>query len=435
MLVTITGGRVIDPAKNLDAERDVVIEDGKVAALYLPGEAPEIGGDKLDARGLWVTPGLVDIHVHLREPGFEYKETIESGSRAAVAGGITAVACMANTNPVNDSGAVTEAIRERAAAVNLARIFPIGAVSKGLQGEELAEIGEMHRAGIVAVSDDGMPIMDGTLMRRALEYAAMFDLTVIVHEEDKSIAGDGVMHEGEMSLRLGLRGIPAAAEEAMVARDIALLERTGGRLHIAHISTAGSVALVREAKKRGLAVSAEASPHHFTLSDRAVEGYNTNAKMNPPLRSDRDVEAVRAGLLDGSIDVIATDHAPHHRDEKEVEFERALNGIIGLETSIGLALRMAEQIGLSPLQLIAAMSTNPARVINQPLGTLWPGATADVTLIDPQLEWRVEPQRMYSRSRNTPYGGMDLRGRAVMTLVGGRIVWSLADGFAERQAA
>ena len=432
----IQGGRVIDPAQDLDAPRDIVIEDGVISALYEAGKTPKkVVAEPIDATGLWVVPGLVDIHVHLREPGYEYKETIESGSRAAVVGGFTSVACMANTNPVNDNAAVTQYMLERAAEVGLARVFPIGAVSKGLKGEELAEIGEMQRAGIVAVSDDGMPIMDGGLMRRALEYAAMFNLTVIVHEEDKHIACDGVMHEGNTSFRLGLRGIPAAAEEAMIARDIALLERTGGRLHVAHISTAGGVELVRRAKERGLPVTAEATPHHFTLTDAAVEGYNTNAKMNPPLRESRDVEAVCGALADGTIEIIATDHAPHHRDEKEVEFDRALNGIIGLETAVGLSLAMAEKTGMSPLKLVAALSTNPAKVINQPLGTLRPGAVADVALIDPNLAWRVDPAALQSRSRNTPWGGSELRGRCVLTMVDGEVVWSLAAGFRDPAGA
>lgn len=424
--LVIRGGRVIDPASGLDDARDVLIEDGKIRSLTEPGRLAAASAlQEIDASGCWVVPGLVDMHTHLREPGYEYKETIETGTRAAVAGGFTAVACMANTQPVNDSGAVTQAIRERAAAVGLARVYPIGAVSKGLAGKELAEIGEMQRAGIVAVSDDGMPIMDGGLMRRALEYTRMFDLPVIVHEEDCAIAGEGVMNEGETSLRLGLRGIPAAAEEAMIARDIRLLERTGGRLHIAHISTAGGVALVRDAKARGLAVTAEATPHHFTLSDSAVLGYNTNAKMNPPLRSARDVEAVREGLLDGSIDVIATDHAPHHRDEKEVEFDHALNGIVGLETALALSLRMAADIGLSPSQLISALSLRPARILRLPLGEIADGKIADVTVIDPAAAWNVDAAQFNSKSRNTPFNGVAMTGRARFTIVGGRIVWRL----------
>jgi dihydroorotase len=419
----IRGGSVIDPANHVSGQYDLVLRDGTVAALR-HAEANDIAGVAvIEATGCLVLPGLIDMHVHLREPGYEYKETIATGTRAAVAGGFTAVACMANTNPVNDSSAVTEYIRERAAAAGLARVYPIGAVSKGLQGEELAEIGELHRAGIVAVSDDGMPIMNGGLMRRTLEYSRMFGLPVIVHEEDRSIAAEGVMNEGAWSLRLGLRGIPAAAEEAMIARDLALLERTGGRLHVAHISTAGAVELVRQAKRRGLPVTAEATPHHFMLTEAAVEGYNTNAKMNPPLRTQGDVDAVRQGLADGTIDVIATDHAPHHRDEKHVEFDQALNGIVGLETALPLALRLTDEAQIPLDRLVAAMSTNPARILNVAGGSLAVGAVADVTIVDPQRERSVEAARFQSKGRSTPFEGMRVRGQAVVTIVGGRVVW------------
>jgi dihydroorotase len=422
----IRGGTVIDPANRLHERRDVAVRDGRIAAVAAPGCLPaEDGAAAVDASGCWVVPGLIDMHVHLREPGYEYKETVESGTRAAVAGGFTAVACMANTNPVNDSAAVTEYIRERSRAAALARVYPIGAVSKGLQGEELAEIGEMHRAGIVAVSDDGMPIMSGALMRRALEYASMFGIAVIVHEEDREIACGGVMNEGVWSLRLGLKGMPAAAEEAMIARDLALLEHTGGRLHIAHISTATSVDLVRRAKLRGLAVTAEATPHHFSLTEAAVDGYNTNAKMNPPLRTQADVDAVRAGLADGTIDCIATDHAPHHLDEKDCEFDRAANGIVGLETAVSLSLQMGVEAGLSSERLIAALSTNPARILGVPGGSLSVGEAADITVIDPQRRWHVDPRRLQSKSSNTPFGGREMRGRVLLTVVGGRIVWKL----------
>ncbi len=420
----ICGGTVIDPANRVHGCHDIVIDDGTIAAIVEPGTRTAAGGaERIDATGCFVLPGLIDMHVHLREPGYEYKETVETGTRAAVAGGFTAVACMANTSPVNDSAAVTEYIRDRAAAAGLARVFPIGAVSKGLQGEELAEIGEMHRAGIVAVSDDGMPIMNGSLMRRALEYTAMFGLPVIVHEEERTIAADGVMNEGALSLRLGLKGIPAAAEEAMIARDVALLERTGGRLHVAHLSTAGAVDLVRDAKRRGLAVTAEVTPHHFTLTEAAVEGYNTNAKMNPPLRTARDVDAVRQGLADGTIDVIATDHAPHHRDEKDVEFDLAANGIVGLETALPLALRLADEAKIPLDTIVAAMTINPARVLTLAHGTLSVGAAADLTVVDPARRWRVDAARFRSKSRNSPFDGMQMQGQAVVTMVGGRIVW------------
>lgn len=419
----IRGGTVVDPANGLEAKRDVLIRSGRIASVSEPSAKKVSAAAVIDATGCLVTPGLIDMHVHLREPGYEYKETVLTGTRAAVAGGFTAVACMANTNPVNDNAAVTEYIRERAAAANLARVYPIGAVSKGLKGQELAEIGEMCRAGIVAVSDDGMPIMNAGLMRRALEYSAMFGLPVIAHEQDSDICGDGVMNEGIVSLRLGLRGMPSAAEDAMIARDIALLERTNGRLHVAHLSTAGAVELVRTAKRRGFAVTAEVSPHHFTLTEEAVEGYNTNAKMNPPLRTAEDVAAVREGLRDGTIEVIATDHAPHHRDEKDVEFDCAANGIVGLETALALSLRMAEESSLPISALIAVLSTNPAKILRVEGGTLSVGAVADVAVIDPQRVWTVEPERLHSKSHNTPFGQMELKGSAVATIVGGRVVW------------
>jgi dihydroorotase len=423
----IVGGEVIDPACGLHAIRDVTLRAGKIAAITEPQGLPA-GPDDVDATGCWVVPGLIDMHVHLREPGYEYKETVETGTRAAVAGGFTAVACMANTNPVNDNAAVTALIRERARRAALARVYPIGAVSKGLHGVALAEIGEMVEAGIVAVSDDGRPVMSGGLMRRVLEYTSMFGIPVIVHEQDDDIAGEGVMHDGAVAARLGLRGIPAAAEEAMIARDIALLERTGGRLHIAHLSTAGAVALVRAAKARGLPVTAEVTPHHFMLTDADVGGYDTNAKMNPPLRTARDVEAVRQGLADGTIDVIATDHAPHHADEKTVEFDAAANGIVGLETAVPLALEMARAAGLSADVVVAALSTRPARILGVAGGTLAVGAEADITVLDPHRSWVAQPERMQSKSRNTPFAGRTMTGRAMVTVVGGHAVWRAASG-------
>lgn len=424
--ILIRGGTVIDPAGGLHAQRDVLLRDGKIAGVSEAVGAGELNeATVIDASDCFVLPGLIDVHVHLREPGYEYKETIESGARAAVAGGFTTVACMANTNPVNDSSAVTEFIRERAEAVALARVYPIGAVSKGLKGEELAEIGEMHRAGIVAVSDDGMPIMSGGLMRHALEYSAMFGLPVIVHEEDRAIAAEGVMNEGAQSLRLGLKGMPAAAEEAMIARDLALLARTGGRLHVAHVSTAGAVELIRDAKRRQLPVTAEVTPHHFTLTEAAVDGYNTHAKMNPPLRTQQDVDAVRHGLADGTIDVIASDHAPHHRDEKEVEFDQALNGVVGLETTLALALRLMETARIPLDTLVAAMTINPARILGLPFGTLAVGAAGDITVVDPKRRWTVEPSRFRSKGRSTPFAGMEMQGQAIATIVGGRVVWQV----------
>jgi dihydroorotase len=417
----IRGGTLIDPANGRSGAFDLRIERGRVAEIAEHGSL--VADEVLDASGCWVVPGLIDMHVHLREPGYEYKETVATGTRAAVAGGFASVACMANTNPVNDSAAVTEYILERAREAKLARVYPIGAVSVGLEGRQLAEVGEMRDAGIVALSDDGRPVCDASLMRRALEYSSMFDLPVIAHEEDPGLTAGGVMNEGRTSFRLGLRGAPAAAEEVMVARDIALAERTGGRLHIAHASTAGTVRLIREAKERGLAVTAEATPHHLILTEEAVAAYDTNAKMNPPLRTEEDVEALLQALRDGVIDVIASDHAPHHRDEKEVEFELAAHGVIGLETSLPLALRLVREAGLPIETLIRAMTIHPARILGLPGGHLGPGAPADVTVIDPEEVWEVDPARLRSRSRNTPFAGWQMVGRARATLVGGRIVW------------
>ena len=422
----IHGGTVIDPASGRHGGYDVLVSDGRISEIT---EAAPKGftGERLDASGCWVLPGLVDMHVHLREPGYEYKETVATGTRAAVAGGFTAVACMANTDPVNDNGAVTEYILERAAEAALARVYPIGAVSVGLKGERLAEIGEMHRAGIVAISDDGQPVADAALMRRALEYSRMFNLPVIAHEEDRSLAADGVMNEGPTAFRLGLKGIPAAAEEVMIARDIALLERSGGTLHVAHVSTAGSVELIRQAKGRGLAVTAEVTPHHFSLTEEAVDGYQTNAKMNPPLRTAADVDAVIEGLRDGTIDVIATDHAPHHRDEKEVEFENAANGVVGLETALCLAFRLTRTARLSVATVVRALTVNPAAVLGLPAGRLSPGAAADITIFDPRVTWHVDPEQLQSKSRNTAFSGWQMDGRVTATLVGGRVVWRVEE--------
>jgi dihydroorotase len=420
--ILISGGTVVDPANGRHGAFDVLVADGRVAAVAEPGTAGSADVE-IDASGCWVTPGLIDMHVHLREPGYEYKETVLSGAQAAVAGGFTAVACMANTNPVNDTGAVTKYIVEKAAAAQLARVYPIGAVSVGLKGERLAEIGEMHEAGIVAVSDDGKPIMDSALMRRALEYSAMFGLAVIAHEEDQALAADGCMNEGPTAFRLGLKGMPAAAEEAMVARDIALLEHTGGRLHIAHASTAGTIDIVRRAKARGLAVTVEATPHHFTLTEDAVGEYDTNAKMNPPLRQREDVEALIAALRDGTIDAIASDHAPHHRDEKDVEFECAAHGIVGLETALALSLALVRDHGLDIDTLVRAMSVNPARILGVPGGSLAVGAIGDVTVIDPNVAWEVDPESFRSKSRNTPFAAWSLTGQARATVVGGEVKW------------
>ncbi len=423
MKIVIHGGTVIDPANKLEAARDLLIEDGLIRAIDKPGSFFDVGEAGIDANGLIVAPGFIDMHVHLREPGYEYKETVLTGTQSAVAGGFTAVACMANTNPVNDSGSVTRYIIEKAQEANLARVFPVGALSKRLKGEELADIGEMVEAGVVAISDDGRPVMDANLMRRALEYCSMFKVPVSVHEEDLHLAAGGVMNEGPTSLRLGLKGIPNAAEDVMVARDIALARLTGGRLHIAHLSTRGAVALVRQAKAEGLAVTAEATPHHFTLTEEAVEGYNTNAKMAPPLRLAEDIEALKEGLGDGTIDAIATDHAPHQRDEKEVEFDQAANGIVGLETALPLTLKLVRAKVLSLAEALSKFTVHPARILGLPYGTLSVGAPADVVLFDPARQWRLEPEKLRSKSKNTPFGGWELAGKVILTMVSGRVVY------------
>jgi dihydroorotase len=422
--LVIAGGTVVDPVARTTAPADILIDGDRIVAVDAPGSWSDVS-NAIDATGLLVLPGLVDMHVHLREPGYEYKETVATGGASALAGGFTTVACMANTNPVNDSGAVTQYIIDRAKVANGARVYPIGAVSVGLKGERLAEIGEMHRAGIVAVSDDGMPVMDAALMRHALEYATMFGLPVIAHEQDSCLAAGGVMNEGVTALRLGLRGIPNAAEEVMVARDLALAELTGGHLHVAHVSTAGSVALIRAARARGVRVTTEVTPHHLVLNEEAVEEYDTNAKMVPPLRSRADVDAVRAGLADGTIDAIATDHAPHHHDEKDCEFDQAANGIVGLETALPLALGLVNEGVLDLPTLVARMTTGPAKILRLEAGTLAPGALADVTLVDPKRQWRVVARQLKSKSRNTPFEDWDMTGRATTVLVGGRVVYEL----------
>ncbi len=418
----IINGRLLDPPSGIDGVRHLAVHDGRVAEVSeKPFEPGRLAGARVvDAASQWVMPGLIDPHVHLREPGEEYKETVQTGTGAARAGGFTAVACMPNTRPPNDSAAVTELILRRAREAGATRVYPIGAISKGLKGEELAEIGELVAAGCRAVSDDGRPVMNPALMRRALEYTRAFDIPVLAHEEDLGLAGKGVMHEGPVSTRLGLRGIPAAAEEAMIARDLSLAELTSGRLHLCHVSCAGSVRLLREAKRRGLKVTAEATPHHFTLTDRAVEGYQTNAKMNPPLRSEADRAAIVEALGDGTLDAIATDHAPHSPVEKDVEFDVAANGVIGLETALPLALALVRSGALTPLRLAELMSSGPARILGVPGGTLGLGSAADVTVVDPAAEWVCEPSRLISKGRNTPFAGWRLTGRASLVLVEGR---------------
>lgn len=420
----IRNGTIIDPSQSLEAKRDLLIRDGRVAEIaeHISADDAEV----FDATGLIVAPGFIDLHVHLREPGFEYKETIESGARAAVAGGFTSVCCMPNTKPINDNSSVTSFIVEQARRANLANVFPIGAITQGSKGEQLAEIGEMKSAGIVAISDDGKPVLDSGIMRRAMEYAADFNLPVVDHCEDCCGASGWAMHEGEYSALMGLKGLPGAAEDLHVARDILLSEMTGAHIHIAHISTARSVDLVRQAKARGLRVTCEVTPHHFALSDKDVyeSGYNTNFKMAPPLRSQSDVEAILEGLRDGTIDAIATDHAPHHANEKMYEFDKAPNGITGLETAVSLTLdRLVHRGVISLARMVELLATNPARLFNLDRGTLQVGAIADVTIFDPEKRITVDAAQSQSKSRNTPFDGWELNGAPVATIVSGKIVW------------
>jgi dihydroorotase len=421
MKILIKGGRLLDPAHGIDDTLDLLIQDGRIAEIGKGIE--DTDAQQVDVGGSLVVPGLIDIHVHLREPGQEYKEDVRSGTQAAAAGGFTSVACMPNTSPVNDNGAVTRLILEKAAEAGYANVFPVGTVTRGLQGETLAEMGELREAGCVAVSDDGRPVASGEIMRRAMEYSRSFEMPVISHAEDLSIVAGGVMNEGFVSTELGLKGIPRVAEDAMVARDVMLAEFTGARLHVAHVSTRGAVEIIRAARKRGVAVTAEATPHHFTLTEEAVRGYDTHAKMNPPLRTADDVAAIREGLADGTIGVIATDHAPHHPDEKNVEFNIALNGIVGLESALPLTLRLVAEGVLSLSQAIACLTCGPAHALNLDRGTLEVGKTADVTIIDPNLKWTFNAADMFSKSRNTPFDGWKFVGAATMTICGGRVVY------------
>ncbi|MBI4476800.1 MAG: dihydroorotase [Acidobacteria bacterium] len=433
----LKGGRVIDPAQALDGAFDVLIEDGRIAQVAR--DLPVNGRSDLEVidvpAGCVVAPGFVDMHVHLREPGFEHKETIATGAAAAVGGGFTAVACMPNTNPINDNATVTKFIIEKAAQANLARVYPIAAVSIESRGEQLSEIGELRAAGCVALSDDGRPVATAQLMRRALEYATMFGMPVIDHCEDRSLAGDGVAHEGYQASLLGLRGIPAAAEEIMVERDVVLAGLTGGAFHVAHMSVRGSLRAVRDGKARGITVTCEVAPHHFILDDERLASpvsYDTNCKMNPPLREAADRDAMLQGLRDGSIDAIATDHAPHHYDEKKVEFDRAPFGIVGLETAVSLCLDRLVRTGFISLKrLVELLSTNPARILGVPGGSLTPGGPADITIIAPHLPVTIDAARFRSRSRNTPFDGWRLMGGVAATIVGGatkfrnpQVAWS-----------
>lgn len=426
--ILIKNGHVIDPSQEMDREADVLLENGKIVAIDKPGSIPDSRAQKIiDAKGQWVMPGLVDIHVHLREPGLEYKETIETGTLAAVKGGFTSVACMANTQPVNDTRYVTAFIRERAKATAACRVFIIGAVSKGLKGEELAEIGGMIEEGAVALSDDGMPIMNSYLMRKAMDYAKAFGVAIISHAEDANLVGQGVVNESALSNELGLRGNPAAAEEIMVAREIALSRLTKCPVHIAHISTAVAIEHLIRAKEAGLPVTAEATPHHLMLTEEAVRGYNTNFKMAPPLRSEEDVEALRTALSRGWVDLIATDHAPHGMIDKAVEFDHAANGIIGLQTAVPVTLELVHEGIMSRSRWIESLTIKPAKLLRQDIGTLRIGAEADVTILNPDLEWTFTECEIASKSHNSPFIGDKFKGKVTHTIIAGKIKYECAE--------
>ena len=421
MNLLIKGGRVIDPSQGLDEVLDILVIDGLVKELGKGLSAPT-GAEVIDATNKYVTPGLIDMHVHLRDPGLEYKEDIISGTRAAAAGGFTSVCCMPNTKPAIDNKAIASYIINKAKAEGFCNVFPVGSITYGINGERMSEMGELKEAGCVAVSDDGKPVVNAELMRRSLQYADGIGIMVITHAEELSLVGEGVMNEGFTSTEIGLKGIPRVAEDIATARDVMLAEYTGAPIHIAHVSTKDSVRIIREAKTRGVKVTCETAPHYFTLTDDAVRGYNTNAKMNPPLREAGDVAAIKEGLKDGTIDCIATDHAPHHLDEKDVEFDAAMNGIIGLETSLPLSLKLVDDGLLSINQLIEKMSCNPSKILSIGRGTLKTGAFADITIIDPAHEWTVDPDKLASKSKNSPFLGWKVKGAATATVVSGKIV-------------
>ena len=425
----LKGARVVDPANGVDGQFDVLTDGERVVQVGrdLP-ESLAAGGEVMHLpQRLVICPGFIDMHVHLREPGQEHKETVATGVLSAVTGGFTAVACMPNTRPVNDSAGVTQLILQKAREANLARVYPIGAVSRGQKGEELADIAELHAAGCVAVTDDGLPISTALLARRALEYTRMFGMPVIEHCEDQSLKGEGCAHEGPVAASLGLKGIPGAAEAITAGRDILLAEMTGGHVHIAHMSAWTTLEAVRQGKSRGVKVTAEVCPHHFTLTDDLLASpvpYDTNTKMNPPLREARDRDAMLAGIADGSVDVIATDHAPHHADEKNVEFDKAPFGIVGLETAVPICLDRLVGAGVIGLpRLVEMMSVNPARILNVQGGSLAPGAVADLTIIDPELRVTIDRAALKSKSKNTPYHGHTFTGGVAATIVGGRVVY------------
>lgn len=419
----IINGRVIDPAKKINAKMNVHIAGGKVVELTQSKKIPA-GAEVIDAKGTIVAPGFIDMHVHLREPGQEYKEDIASGTRAAAAGGFTTICCMPNTKPANDSASITEFILERARVAGTVNVLPVGAISKGQKGETLADIGDMAKAGAIAISDDGNGVANSALMRHAMEYANAFGLPVISHCEECSLSAEGVMHEGHVSTELGLRGIPSASEEIMVARDILLSELTGCPFHVAHASSAGTVHLISDAKTRGLRVTAEVTPHHLTLTDESVSGYDTNTKVNPPLRAEADRRELIKALADGTIDVIATDHAPHNITDKEVGYEDASFGMIGLETALPLVLKLVRDKKITIKRMIESLSTAPAKILKlQGKGTLARGADADLTIFDPDAAWTIQSSRFESKSRNTPFDGMRVQGRVKWTIAGGKIVY------------
>jgi dihydroorotase len=428
MRIEVRNGRLIDPAGGMDEPRDLFLADGKVVAEAPPGKLDKAHKPErvLDARGKWVVPGLIDLHVHLREPGEEYKETIDSGLRAAAAGGFTAVACMPNTHPANDNRSVTEHVLRQATKVHGARVYPIAAVTVGREGKHLTEFGDLLEAGARGFSDDGACVADAGLFRRALEYARSFDALILQHAQEPRLTVDALAHEGPRATRLGLRGWPRIAEEAIVARDLLLAGYLDCRIHVQHVSSAGSIDLIRAAKAKGVRVTAEVTPQHLWLTDEAIEGYDTAAKVNPPLREESDRGALRDALRDGTLDCIATDHAPHSELEKKIEFDRAAFGMVGLETALPLGLALVRDKVLTPSRLVEALSAAPARVLRVPGGRLAVGDPADLAIVDPERRHRIDPSRFLSLGRNTPFGGYDVPGRAVATLVGGEIVFELA---------
>ena len=419
----LRGARIIDPSQNLDDTRDILIINGCIAEIKEKIEISDV--EETDLSGMIVTPGLIDMHAHFRDPGYEYKEDIESGSKSAAAGGFTTVACMPNTAPPIDNGALVEYVKSKTSKISKIKILPIGCVSKGQEGKEITEMGDMAQAGAVAFSDDGKPVADSSLMRKAMVYASMFDRVIIDHCEDPALFEGGQINEGRVSTLLGLTGIPAAAEEIMVARDILLAKEMGTMVHIAHISTKGSVELIRKAKSEGVRVTCEVTPHHLTLTEEAVRNYDTNAKVNPPLRTQEDLKALLEGLKDGTIDAIATDHAPHHIDEKDIEFDKAAFGLVGLETALGLVLtKIVGEGGLSLNKAVEKMTSGPAKILGLHMGTIKIGAPADITVIDPNRVWTVDKDKFFSKGRNTPFNGWELKGKAVLTIVDGKTAYS-----------